>query len=76
MGQKGRISQHHRWFFGLRFVLWMAAWDDYRLPVGFRLIVPKRHAGYRSENVLFRELAGAFVPPPWAKLVIVGGDAA
>src|SRR5712691_8926093 len=74
--QKGRISQHHPWFFGLRFVLLMAAWDDYRLPVGFRLILPKRHAGYRRENALFREMVGAFVPPSWAKLVIVGGDAA
>ncbi len=76
VAQKGRISQHHPWFFGLRFVLLMAAWDGYRLPVGFRLILPKRHAGYRSENVLFREMVGEFVPPSWAKLVIVGGDAA
>jgi Transposase DDE domain len=76
MGQKGRISQHHPWFFGLRFVLLMAAWDGYRIPVGFRLIVPERHAAYRSENALFREMVGAFVPPRWAKLVIVGGDAA
>jgi len=76
MGQKGRISQHHPWFFGLRFALLMAAWDGYRIPVGFRLIVPKRHADYRSENALFREMVGAFVPPRWAKLVIVGGDAA
>src|SRR5262244_411568 len=74
--QKGRNSKHHPWFFGLRFVLLMAAWDGYRLPVGFRLILPKRHAGYRSENVLFREMVGEFVPPSWAKLVIVGGDAA
>jgi hypothetical protein len=44
--------------------------------VGFRIILPKRHAAYRSENVLFREMVEAFVPPPWAKLVIVGGDAA
>jgi hypothetical protein len=22
----------------------MAAWDGYRMPVGFRLILPKRHA--------------------------------
>ena len=72
VAQKGRISQHHPWFFGLRFVLLMAAWDDYRLPVGFRLILPKRHAGYRSENALFREMVGAFVPPAWAKLVMVG----
>jgi len=74
--QKGRISKHHPWFFGLRFVLLMAAWDGYRVPVGFRLILPKRHAHYRSENVLFREMVGEFVPPSWAKLVIVGGDAA
>jgi hypothetical protein len=76
VAQKGRISQQHPWFFGLRFVLLMAAWDDYRLPVGFRLILPKRHAGYRSENALFREMVDAFVPPRWATLVIVGGDAA
>jgi hypothetical protein len=29
-----------------------------------------------AENALFREMVGAFVPPRWAKLVIVGGDAA
>ena len=44
--------------------------------MGFRRILPKRHAGYRSENALFREMVGAFVPPRWAKLGIVGGDAA
>ncbi len=76
VAQQGRISQHHPWFFGLRFVLVMAAWDDYRLPVGLRLILPKRHAEYRSENALFREMVGDFVPPSWAKLVMVGGDAA
>src|SRR5438132_13454666 len=39
-------------------------------------MLPKRHAAYRSENVLFREMGEAFVPPRWAKRVIVGGDAA
>jgi hypothetical protein len=76
VGQKGRISPQHPWFFGLRFGLVRAAWDSDRLPVGFRLMRPKRHAGYRSENALFREVVGAFVPPPWATLVIVGVDAA
>jgi hypothetical protein len=76
VAQKGRISQHHPWFFGLRFVLLMAAWDGYRVPMGFRLILPKRHVGYRSENALFREMVGEFVPPHWAKLVVGGGDAA
>src|SRR5262249_22157474 len=74
--QKGRISQHHPWFFGLRFVLLMAAWHGYRIPVGGRLILPKRHAGYRSENALVRAMVGEFVPPRWATLVIVGGEAA
>jgi hypothetical protein len=76
VAQKGRNSKYHPWFFGLRFVLLMAAWDGYRIPVGFRLMLPKRHAGYRSENALFRAMVGAFVPPSWATLVIVGGDAA
>jgi hypothetical protein len=74
--QKGRNSKQHPWFFGLRFGLLMAAWDGYRIPVGFRLILPKRHTDYRSENALFREMVRGFVPPSWAKLVIVGGDAA
>jgi len=76
VAQKGRISKHHPWFFGLRFVLLMAAWDSYRIPVGFRLMLPKRHAGYRSANALLREMVGECVPPRWAKLVMVGGDAA
>jgi hypothetical protein len=76
VAQKGRNSKHQPWFFGLRFVLWMAAWDGYRIPVGWRLILPKRHTGYRSENALFREMVREFVPPSWATLVGGGGDAA
>ena len=74
--QKGRKSQHQPWFFGIRFVLLIAAWSSYRVPVGFRIILPKRHAAYRRENALFREMVRAFVPPSWATLIIVGGDAA
>ena len=76
VAQRGRKSQHHPWYFGIRFVLLMAAWDMYRIPVGFRIILPKDHADYQSENTLFREMGKAFVPPAWAKRVIVGGDAA
>jgi len=76
VAQTGRIRKHHPWFFGLRCVLWMAAWAGYRVPAGFRLILPKRHAGYRSEHAWCREMVGAFVPPSGAKLVIVGGEAA
>jgi hypothetical protein len=43
----------HDRFFGLRFVLMMAAWDGYRVPVGFQLILPKHHTDYRSEMACF-----------------------
>lgn len=46
------------------------------MPVGFRRLLPKRHAAYRSANAVCREMVGAFVPPRWATLVLVGGEAA
>ena len=76
VAQKGRKSKYQPWFFGIRFVLLIAAWDGYRIPVGFRVILPKRHAGYQNENALFREMLREFTPPSWAKMVIVSGDAA
>ena len=74
--QKGRKSQHHPWFFGIRFALLIVAWDVYRIPVAFRIILPKTYPGYRTENALFREMLKQFRPPSWAELVIVEGDAA
>jgi hypothetical protein len=76
VAQKGRKSKYHPWFFGIRFVLLMASWSGYRIPVAFRIILPKTHEAYRTENALFREMVTGFTPPKWAKLVIVGGDAA
>ena len=76
VAQKGRKSKYHPWFFGIRFVLLIAAWAGYRIPVGFRIILPKLHSGYQNENALFREMVGEFIPPSWATLVIVSGDAA
>jgi hypothetical protein len=76
LAQKGRKSEHHPWFFGIRFALLIVNWDIYRFPVAFRLIRPKSHPAYQTENALFREMVGRFVPPPWAKRVIVVGDAA
>ena len=74
--QHGRSSQPQPWFLGLRCVLLRAAWDGSRLPGGFRLMLPKRHTGERRENALLRAMVDAFVPPKWATLVSVGGDAA
>lgn len=76
LAHKGRKSEHHPWFFGLRFALLIANWDVSRLPVAFRLIRPKRHPAYQTENALFREMVAAFTPPTWATTVIVEGDAA
>ena len=76
MAQKGRKSEHQPWFFGVRFALLIATWDGYRFPVAFRLIRPKTHPEYRTENALFREMVRHFVPPAWAMRVIVEGDAA
>lgn len=74
--QKGRQSEHHAWFFGIRFVLLIVSWDVFRFPVAFRVIRPKSHPHYRTENALFREMVMRFTPPPWATAVIVEGDAA
>jgi hypothetical protein len=76
LAQKGRTSEHHPWFFGIRFALLIVNWDVYRLPVAFRLIRPKNHPEYQTENALFREMVRAFTPPTWATTIIVEGDAA
>jgi hypothetical protein len=76
LAQKGRKSEYQPWFFGIRFALLVATWDGYRLPVAFRLIRVKTHPQYQTENALFREMVSRFIPPPWAKRVIVEGDAA
>src|SRR5262249_25890995 len=76
LAHKGRKSEHQPWFFGIRFALFVATWDGYRLPVAFRLLRVKTHPEYQTENALFREMVSRFMPPPWAKRVIVEGDAA
>jgi len=76
VAQKGRKSEYQPWFFGVRFALVIATWDGYRFPVAFRLIRPKTHPAYRTENALFREMVSRFVPPAWATRVSVAGDAA
>jgi hypothetical protein len=74
--QRSRKSKYHPWFFGIRFVLLIVAWDVYRIPVALRLILPKTHPDYRTENALFRDMLQAFTPPAWATWIIVLGDAA
>jgi hypothetical protein len=37
----------------LHVVLLIAQWDNYRVPLAFRLVPPKKRKGYRTENVYF-----------------------
>jgi hypothetical protein len=74
--QKGRLNEHHAWFFGIKFVVLMVAWDNYRIPVDFQMVLPKGHPAYKKENELFRHMLSHFQPPDWAKVVIVVADAA
>lgn len=74
--QKGRLSEHHSWFFGIKFVVLMVAWEGYRIPVDFEIVRPKSHPEYHKENELFRQMLSHFQPPNWAKVVVVLGDAA
>lgn len=74
--QKGRTSRNEACFFGIRFVVLMVHWDVYRIPVDFRIVLPKEHPAYKTENELFREMLSSFKPPCWARVVIVTADAA
>jgi hypothetical protein len=76
LAQKGRKSEHHPWFFGIRFALLIVSWDVFRVPVSFRLIRPTSHPQYQTENELFRDMVRGLRPPSWAQAVIVEGDAA
>jgi hypothetical protein len=61
---------------GGRFALVIATWESDRFPVALRLIRPKTHSEYCTENALFREMVRHCGPPPWAKRIMVTGDAA
>ena len=54
----------------------MVSWDTYRIPVDFEIVLPKPLPGYQNENTLFRQMVARFLPPLWAKRVIVLGDCA
>jgi hypothetical protein len=76
LAQQGRTSEHHPWVFGIRFALLSVNGDGSRCPGALRLIRPKTHPAYRTEQALFREMVSRLVPPAWATRVMVTGDAA
>ena len=72
--QKGKSHTHSKWFFGIKFVVLMLQWNNFRIPIDFEIVYPKKHAEYENENKLFRKMLLRFYPCTWMKRIIVLGD--
>lgn len=75
VNQKGKYHKYSAWFFGFKFIILIVAWDQYRTPINFRIVLPKSHKNYRKENLLFQDMIAEFEPPAWVKMVHVTCDA-
>jgi hypothetical protein len=53
-------------------VILIASWAHYRVPLAIAVIDPRRKG---QQNILFRRMLREFVPPHWARPVIVEADA-
>ena len=71
-GHKARMNDHSGYTFGFKMVILIASWGAYRIPVAIGLINPKRKG---HQNIVFRQMIIEFVPPKWARKVIVEADA-
>jgi hypothetical protein len=76
LAKKGRLNAYAPFTFGLHVVIVIAHWDVYRIPLAFRLVKPKDHPAYQSENALVREMFAHLLLPAWCKQVVVVADAA
>jgi len=63
--QKGRLSQHHTWFFGIKFIVLMVVWRTIAYPWIFMwffpktiLIIARRMRCFGTCSVIFNPLAG------------------
>lgn len=74
--QKGTKGKGKPFFWGIKFVLVALCWNVFRIPVAFRIILPKTDLNYKKENALFREIIAELNLPEWAETVIVVGDSA
>ena len=76
LAKKGRLNEYAPFTFGLHIVIVIAQWGVYRIPLAFRLVKPKAHPDYQSENALVREMFAEVILPAWCKQVVVVADAA
>jgi hypothetical protein len=76
LAKKGRLNEYAPFTFGLHIVIVIAQWGVYRIPLAFRLVKPKDHPAYQSEQALVREMFAHLTLPAWCKQVVVVADAA
>jgi Transposase DDE domain len=72
LGHTTRHSEHAPYTFGFEMGLLMASWDHCRIPLALVPIDPQCRG---HQNLLFRQMLKAFVPPTWARQVVVVADA-
>lgn len=73
--QKGKLTIKGNYFFGIKFVVLMVNWGNFRVPIDFDIVLPKKSKNYMTENQLFREMLKKYTPQPWVKQVIILADA-
>jgi hypothetical protein len=73
LARKTRTNEYAPYVFGQALVLMIAQWGHYRVPVRAAVVDPQSKG---HQNLLFRQMLKDFVPPAWAKAVIVAADAA
>jgi len=72
LGRKLRMNDYSGYTFGFEMVILIVCCGTYRIPVAIGLINPKIKG---HQNILFRQMIRDFVPPKWAKQVVVVADA-
>lgn len=72
LGRICRVNEYARFCFGFEMVLLIASWGHFRVPVAIAVIDPRRQG---QQNILFRRMLKEFVPPAWARRVVVEADA-
>src|SRR5215475_3718682 len=73
LARKTRPNEYAPYVFGQALVLVIAQWGHYRVPVRAAVVDPQSKG---HQNLLFRQMLKDFVPPAWAKTVIVEAAAA
>jgi hypothetical protein len=72
LGRTTRHSEHAPYPFGCEMGLLIASGGRFRVPVALAPIAPQLKG---QQNILFRQMLQAFVPPAWVRQMVVVADA-